>query len=57
MIAQGSANLTRDIDCLYDRDSENIKRIVDALRPSHPKLRTPREPVAIPWDAEFFKMC
>ena len=27
MIAQGSANLTRDIDCLYDRTPENIKRI------------------------------
>ncbi len=55
MIAQGSANLTRDIDCLYDRTPENLKRIVEALRDSHPKLRTPRELVAIPWDVEFFK--
>ena len=55
MIAQGSANLTRDIDCLYDRSPENIRKIVDALRTSHPKLRTPREPVSILWDAEFFK--
>ena len=51
MIAQGSANLTRDIDCLYDRSPENIRKIVDALRTSHPKLRTPREPVSILWDA------
>ena len=55
MIAQGTANLTRDIDCLYDRTPENIRRIVDALRGSHPKLRTPGEPVSISWDTEFFK--
>ena len=55
MIAQGTANLTRDIDCLYDRTPENIRRIVDALRGSQPKLRTPGEPVSISWDTEFFK--
>ena len=55
MIAQGSANLTRDIDCLYDRDPDNIKRMVDALKSSHPKLRTPGEPVPIRWEADFFK--
>ena len=27
MIAQGTANLTLDIDCLYDREPDNIKRI------------------------------
>jgi len=55
MIAQGSANLTRDIDCLYERSPQNIQRIVDALRGSHPKLRTPGDSVAIRWDTEFFK--
>jgi hypothetical protein len=55
MIARGSANLTRDIDCLYDRDPDNIKRMVDALKDSHPKLRTPGEPVPIRWEADFFK--
>ena len=55
MIARGSANLTRDIDCLYDRDPDNIERMVDALRGSHPKLRTPGEPVPILWDKDFFK--
>ena len=55
MIAQGTANLTLDIDCLYDREPDNIKRIVDALRSSHPKLRTPGEPVPILWEADFFK--
>jgi len=55
MIAQGSANLTTDIDCLYSRDPANIERIVQALRAIHPKLRTPQEPVPISWDSEFFK--
>ena len=54
MIAQGSANLTTDIDFIYSRNPENIERIVRALRGIHPRLRTPREPVSIPWDVEFF---
>ena len=29
--------------------------IVQALRASHPKLRTPGEAISIPWDTEFFK--
>ena len=48
MIAQGSANVTQDIDCLYERTPENVTRIVDALRASHPKLRVSGEPVTIP---------
>ena len=55
MIAQGVSNLTSDIDCFYSRSPENIERIVQALRAIHPKLRTPREPVPILWEAEFFK--
>lgn len=31
MIAQGSANLTTDIDFIYSRDPENIEGIVRAL--------------------------
>ena len=33
----------------------NIQKLVDALRSSHPRLRTSKESVSIPWDAEFFK--
>jgi predicted nucleotidyltransferase len=55
MIAQGSASLTRDIDCLYDRNPENIKKVVAALRSSHPKLRTTGEPVSFTWDPDFFR--
>jgi hypothetical protein len=52
MIAHGAANLTSDIDCLYARTPENIERIVRALQSSHPKLRTPGEPVPISWAAD-----
>ena len=55
MVAQGSANLTRDVDCFYDRSPENIRRIVEALRASRPRLRAPKEAIAVPWDAEFFR--
>ena len=55
MIAQGAANRTRDIDGLSDHGAENIERIVEALEESHPKLRTPRDPVPIVWDTEFFR--
>jgi predicted nucleotidyltransferase len=55
MIAQGTANLTRDVDCLYARDPENIARIVQALQASHPRLRTPHEPIPVLWDTDFFK--
>lgn len=55
MIARGAANLTQDIDCLYERDPKNIGRLVDALRGSHPRLRTPGEPVPILWDKDFFR--
>jgi predicted nucleotidyltransferase len=55
MIAQGAANLTSDIDCLYARNPENIERLVEALRAIHPKLRTPKEAVPIVWTPDFFK--
>jgi hypothetical protein len=50
MLAQGTANLTGVIDCIYYPDPSNIKRIVEALRDTHPKLRTPGEPIPIVWD-------
>ena len=35
----GSAYLTRDLDICYERTPENIKRLVSALRPYHPRRR------------------
>lgn len=35
----GSARATFDLDVVYDRDPENIERLVDALTPLEPYLR------------------
>src|SRR4051812_31239983 len=35
----GSARLTRDVDAVYDRQPDNIQRLVDALSSYHPVLR------------------
>ncbi len=37
--AHGSARLTQDLDVVYRRDVENLRRIADALRPNEPYLR------------------
>jgi hypothetical protein len=39
MVAHGSAQGTQDIDICYDRSRENIRRLVRALEPYHPRLR------------------
>lgn len=38
-IVHGSARATFDLDVVYDRRGENIKRIVDAIKPFSPYLR------------------
>ena len=35
----GSARLTRDVDVVYARSPENMRRLVDALAPHDPYLR------------------
>lgn len=35
----GSVRLTRDVDVVYRRADENLRRLVSALRPIHPYLR------------------
>jgi hypothetical protein len=37
--AHGSARLTNDLDVVYARDAENIRRLVQALAPYEPYLR------------------
>src|SRR5580704_5805664 len=39
MIAHGSAHVTVDIDVAYARDSDNLNRIVAAIKSHHPSLR------------------
>jgi hypothetical protein len=38
-IAHGAARLTFDLDCVYDRDADNVERLVAALAPFRPTLR------------------
>jgi predicted nucleotidyltransferase len=38
-VVHGSAHLTSDLDVVYARDLENIKRLVEALKPYSPYLR------------------
>jgi hypothetical protein len=37
--AHGSARLTQDLDLVYERSAENLRRLVAALRPHEPYLR------------------
>ena len=46
--AHGSARLTLDLDIVYKRSSENIARIVNALRSIEPYLRG--APAGLPFD-------
>jgi hypothetical protein len=38
-VAHGSARLTQDLDIVYQRSEENIRRLADALAPLRPYLR------------------
>src|ERR1041385_756404 len=38
-IAHGSARLTSDVDVVYARNLENLRRLVSALKPYRPYLR------------------
>lgn len=44
----GSARLTQDLDLVYDRDRENLQRLVAALTPLSPYLRG--APPGLPFD-------
>lgn len=46
--AHGSARLTLDLDVVYKRSSENIARVVDALKAINPYLRG--APPGLPFD-------
>jgi hypothetical protein len=37
--AHGSPRSTQDVDVVYSRENENLKRLADALAPLHPYLR------------------
>lgn len=51
-VAHGSVRLTYDLDIVYGRTRENLRRLVDALRPFHPYLRNVPPGLPFLWDAE-----
>jgi hypothetical protein len=48
--AHGSARLTQDIDIVYSRSAENLKRLAAALAPHHPYLRGAPPGLPFLWD-------
>jgi hypothetical protein len=48
--AHGSARLTQDLDVVYSRSPENIRRLAEALRPLNPYLRG--APAGLPFKFE-----
>lgn len=52
MVAHGSAQVTQDLDISYERSPENIRRLVKALEPSHPRLRGAPPDVPFRFDVE-----
>lgn len=53
--AHGSARLTLDLDVVYSRHPENLKRLVAALGPFKPYLRGASPGLPFIWDAETLR--
>ncbi len=49
-IIHGSAHSTSDVDLVYARDKENIRRLVEALKPWKPYLRGVPPGLPFRWD-------
>ena len=49
-IAHGSARLTQDLDIVYDRSTENLERLVAALKDEKPYLRGAPAGLPFLWD-------
>jgi len=50
-VIHGAARLTFDVDVVYGRSSENVRRLVLALMPYHPYLRGAPRGLPFRWDA------
>ena len=54
-IFHGLAHSTYDVDVIYSRDSENIRRLAEALKPFHPYLRGAPPGLPFVFDAETIR--
>ena len=53
--AHGAARLTQDLDIVYRRDAENLKRLAAALSPHEPYLRGAPSDLPFLFDAETLR--
>jgi len=51
----GSARVTRDVDIVYRRTAENLRRMVDALSPYSPYLRGAPAGLPFRWDEDTLR--
>ena len=51
----GSARLTRDLDIVYRRTPDNLRRLLAALSPHHPYLRGAPPGLPFRWDEDTLK--
>jgi hypothetical protein len=54
-IVHGASRLTQDVDVVYDRSEENLRRIVEALRLHKPYLRGAPEGLPFEWSLATLK--
>ena len=55
-IAHGNARATYDVDVVYSRDPENLKRLVRILSPHQPYLRGAPPGLPFTWDERTIRM-
>ena len=55
-IAHGNARATYDVDVVYSRDPENLKRLAEVLRPHEPYLRGAPPGLPFTWDERTIRM-
>ena len=51
-VAHGSSRLTNDLDIVYERSTENIRRIIDTLDPYQPYLRGAPPGLPFRWETK-----
>lgn len=55
-MAHGNTRATYDVDVVYARDRENVKRLADVLKPYQPYLRGAPPGLPFAWDEKTIRM-